>query len=130
MCTPLCRKITSGSENEHKRSVNIVIGVRIRQTNDTRTKIEHTITNGVSTDAGVGLGVEEVAQRDDHLLDLRGKFSRRSQNERLHMILGVVELLETSNGEGSRLSSSGLSLGDNVAATKNKTQKQEKIQNT
>ena len=68
-----------------------------------------------AADEDVDLDVEVLAEElvDDG--DLLGEFSGGGQDEGLHLVDGGVEDLESANGEGGSLTSSGLGLGDRVA---------------
>jgi hypothetical protein len=75
----------------------------------------HIITDNGAANAGMALDIHEVANGDNDLLDLLSKLTSGSENQGLALLNAQVNLLENRDGEGSRLSSAGLSLCDNVA---------------
>jgi hypothetical protein len=52
----------------------------------------------------------------ERLADLQGELARRSENERLRVLLRRVESREDRESEGSRFTGTGLSEADDVAA--------------
>ncbi|KAI6751992.1 hypothetical protein HG531_006688 [Fusarium graminearum] len=72
-------------------------------------------TNVCSSDTSVALDVHVVTQRHDDGLDLSCQFSCRRQNKGLCLANRGVDDLQHTDGKGSSLSSTGLSLGDGVA---------------
>jgi hypothetical protein len=63
----------------------------------------------------VRLNVHKVANGSDDFLDLLGQLTGGGEDEGLGALDVVVNLLQGRDGEGGRLASSGLGLGDNVA---------------
>ena len=76
---------------------------------------EGTVADGVTTDGGVGLGAHVVAECVNHLLDLRSELTSGGKQERLDLTLAHVNLVEDTDGEGGRLTSTRLSLRDDIA---------------
>jgi hypothetical protein len=70
-----------------------------------------------ATDASVAENTEVVAEVADDLLDLLGKLTGGGKDEGLALLLGVVKLLQDTNGEGGSLTSTGLSLTNDITAT-------------
>jgi hypothetical protein len=62
----------------------------------------------------VALDVHEVADGDNDLLDLLGKLTGGSKDERLALLDVGVDLLEDRDGEGSGLASTGLGLSNDI----------------
>ena len=61
------------------------------------------------------LNVQEVSKSNDDFLNLLGEFSCGGKNQSLTLPDILIDLLEDSDGEGSRLSCAGLGLGDDIA---------------
>jgi len=76
----------------------------------------HIVTDAGATDAGVAGDVHEVTDGDDDLLDLLGKLTGGGEDERLAGLDVGVDLLEGGDGEGSRLSGTGLRLRNDIVA--------------
>lgn len=76
----------------------------------------HVVAHTGSTNASVALNLHEVANGDDHLLDLLSKLTRGCQDQGLTLLEIVVNLLENGNGKRGRLASSRLGLGNDVVA--------------
>jgi hypothetical protein len=76
----------------------------------------HVITDSGTTNAGMALDVHEVTDGDNDLLDLLGQFTGGSNDQSLAALDVGVELLESRDGESSGLSSTGLSLGNDIVA--------------
>ena len=76
----------------------------------------HVVTDAGTTDAGVALDVHEVTDGDNDLLDLLSELAGGGENERLAGLDVGVDLLEGRDGEGSRLTGTGLGLGDDIVA--------------
>lgn len=76
----------------------------------------HVITHAGTTDAGVALNVHEITNGDDDFLNLLGQFTGRCQNQSLALLDRRVNLLKNGNRESSRLSSTGLGLGNHIMA--------------
>lgn len=76
----------------------------------------HVVANTGSTNAGVALNVHEVANSDNHLLNLLSQLAGRSKNQGLALLDIGVKLLQDRDGESRGLSSTGLGLGDDVVA--------------
>lgn len=70
-----------------------------------RLQLAHIVTHVGATDARVARGVQEVAQRQHHLLDLGGQLACRRQDQRLAFVDGCVNLLQNCDGESRRLAS-------------------------
>jgi hypothetical protein len=76
----------------------------------------HVITDCGTTNAGVALNVHEVTDSDNDLLDLLGQFTGGGNDQSLAALYVGVELLESGDGESSGLSSTGLSLSNDIVA--------------
>ena len=64
------------------------------------------------------LNVQVVSKGNDDLLNLLSQFSSRCKNQSLTLPEVVIDLLENRDREGSRLSGTGLGLGDDIAVLK------------
>lgn len=83
----------------------------------TLTESVHVLTDTGTTDTGMaGDVLHEVTDGDDDLLDLLGQLTGRSDNQGLASLEVGVDLLEGGDGEGSGLSGTGLSLGNDIVA--------------
>merc|ERR1711963_46946 len=69
-----------------------------------------------STNARMATDLKVITQVGHHLVDLLGQLTSRSQNEGLGLVGGLIDALEGTNGEGSGLTGTGLSLSDQVAS--------------
>jgi hypothetical protein len=112
-------------EDEHLHAVGLeeaaldhVVDTAGGTNNDLGAVLEslHVITDAGATNAGVALDVHEVADGDNDLLDLPGKLTGGSKDERLALLDVGVDLLEDRDGEGSSLASTGLGLGNDIVA--------------
>jgi hypothetical protein len=112
-------------ENEHLHAVGLeetaldhVLDTAGGTDNDLRTVLEglHVITDTGTTNAGVALNVHEVTNSDNNLLNLLSKLTGGSKDQGLASLDVGVDLLEDRDGEGSGLSSTRLSLGDDIVA--------------
>jgi len=79
-----------------------------------RAELGDVIADPGSSDASVALRVEVVSESNDDLLNLLGELTSGSEDESLAVGHAEIEALENSNGEGGSLSSSRLSLSDDV----------------
>mmetsp|Transcript_34960 Transcript_34960/g.54646 ORF Transcript_34960/g.54646 Transcript_34960/m.54646 type:complete len:483 (+) Transcript_34960:1231-2679(+) len=79
-----------------------------------RLQLPDILPNIGTTDASVALNLHIVSKSEHHLLDLLGKLTGRSQNEGLAILDIGVNPLQASDGEGSSLSGTGLSLSNGV----------------
>jgi hypothetical protein len=66
-------------------------------------EIAHVLADVGSTDASVGLGVHEVTQGNDDLLDLRGQLTSWGKDQSLAAADFGIDGLQDCNGERSRL---------------------------
>lgn len=64
----------------------------------------------------MALNVHEVTDGNNDLLDLLGQFTGWGKDQSLALLDVGVQLLENGDGESSGLSSTGLSLSDNIMA--------------
>lgn len=76
----------------------------------------HVVTDAGTANAGVALDVHEVTNGDNDLLDLLSELTGGGEDQRLAGLDIGVDLLESRDGEGSRLTGTGLGLGDNIVA--------------
>jgi hypothetical protein len=76
----------------------------------------HVVTDAGATNAGVALDVHEVTDGDDDLLDLLGQLAGGGEDKSLAGLDRRVDLLEGRDGEGSRLTGTGLGLGNDIVA--------------
>jgi hypothetical protein len=81
----------------------------------------HVITDAGTTNAGVALDVHEITDGDNDLLDLLGQFTGRCKDQSLALLDVWVELLEDGDGESGGLSSTGLSLCNDIVALEKKS---------
>ena len=86
--------------------------------NDLGTLLEglHVLANAGATDAGMALNIHEVANGDDDLLDLLSQLAGRGQDEGLALLQVGIDLLQDRDGEGGRLASTRLGLGNDIVA--------------
>jgi hypothetical protein len=86
--------------------------------NDLRAVLEglHVITDTGATNAGVALNVHEVANSDNNFLNLLSKLTGGGKDQSLALLDVGVDLLENRDGESGGLSSTGLSLGNDIVA--------------
>ncbi|KAI6772526.1 hypothetical protein HG530_003484 [Fusarium avenaceum] len=112
-------------EDEHLHAVGLeettldhVLDTAGGTDNDLRTVLEglHVITDAGTTNAGVALNVHEVANSDNNLLNLLSKLTGGGKDQSLALLDVGVDLLENRDGESSGLSSTGLSLGNDIVA--------------
>jgi hypothetical protein len=64
----------------------------------------------------VAVNVHEISYGDNDLLNLLGKLTGGSEDERLAGLDGRIDLLENRDGERGSLASAGLRLGNNVVS--------------
>jgi hypothetical protein len=76
----------------------------------------HVITNAGTTNAGVALDVHEVTDSNNDLLDLLSQLTGWREDQSLALLDVGVKLLKDGNGESGGLSSSRLSLSNNIMA--------------
>jgi hypothetical protein len=76
----------------------------------------HVVTDAGTSNAGMALDVHEVANSDNHLLDLLSQLTGGGKNQGLALLDIGVDLLENRDGESGGLASTGLSLGNNIVA--------------
>jgi len=76
----------------------------------------HIVPDAGSANASVALDVHEIANGDNHLLDLLSQLTGGSQNQSLALLDIGIDLLQDRDGESSRLSRAGLGLGDDIVA--------------
>jgi hypothetical protein len=74
----------------------------------------HILAHTGATNAGMALDVHEVTDGDNDLLDLLGQLTGGGEDESLALLDRGVDLLENGNGEGSRLASTRLGLGNDI----------------
>jgi hypothetical protein len=86
--------------------------------NDLGTILEslHVVTDAGTANAGVALDIHEVTDGDNDLLDLLSELTGGGEDKRLAGLDVGVDLLEGRDGEGSRLTSTGLGLCNNIVA--------------
>lgn len=80
----------------------------------TITKGLHVLTDVGTTDTGVALDAHEVTNGDNDLLDLLSKLTGGSEDQSLASLQVGVDLLESGDGEGGSLASTGLSLSNDI----------------
>lgn len=76
----------------------------------------HILTDVGTTDTGVAVEGHEVTDGDNDLLDLLSQLTGGSKDQSLAGLDLGVDLLQGGDGEGSGLTGTGLSLGDNIVA--------------
>lgn len=76
----------------------------------------HILTDVGTTDTGVAVEGHEVTDGDNDLLDLLSQLTGGSKDQSLASLDLGVDLLQGGDGEGSGLTGTGLSLGDNIVA--------------
>lgn len=74
----------------------------------------HVLTDVGTTNTGVALNAHEVTNGDNDLLDLLSKLTGGSEDQSLASLQVGVDLLESGDGEGGSLSSTGLSLSNDI----------------
>jgi hypothetical protein len=99
-------------------TLNHVVDTAGSTDNDLRAVLEglHVITDAGATNAGVALNLHEVTDGDNDLLDLLSELTGGGEDERLASLDAGVDLLKGGDGEGSRLTGTGLGLGDDIVA--------------
>jgi hypothetical protein len=112
-------------EDEHLHVVGLqdttldhVVDTARSTDNDLGTVLEglHVVTDASTANAGVALDVHEVTDGDNDLLDLLSELTGGGEDKRLAGLDVGVDLLEGRDGEGSRLTGTGLGLRDNIVA--------------
>lgn len=83
---------------------------------DSFLELGHSFTDGGSSNSGEALDVHVVSEGDNDLLNLLGEFTGRGEDESLTLLEGDVDGLENGDGESGGLSSSGLSLGNDIVS--------------
>lgn len=85
--------------------------------NDMNTIAEnlHVLTEGSTTNAGMALDLQEIANGDNDLHNLLSQLTGRGEDQGLALVDVEVDLLEYGDGEGRSLTSAGLGLCNNVA---------------
>ena len=104
-----------GSESS---SVDHVVDSTWSSNDDLASVLElgHVLSDVGSTDAGVAVDLHVVTEGNDDLLNLLSELTSGGQDEGLDLLDGRVDSLQDGNGEGGSLSSTRLSLGNNVMA--------------
>jgi hypothetical protein len=83
---------------------------------DTSAQNASVLANAGSTDAGVALDLQVIAERPHDLLDLLGELARRREDQGLAFAQAVIDVVQNTGAESGRLSSPGLCLLDHVEA--------------
>ena len=76
----------------------------------------HILPNVSAANAGMALDVHEVANRNDDLLDLLGKFTGWCENEGLAGLEVGIDFLEARDGESRGLAGSRLGLRNDIGS--------------
>ena len=76
----------------------------------------HILTDVGTTDTGVAVEGHEVTDGDNDLLDLLSQLTGGSDDQGLSGVQAGVQLLQSGNGEGGGLASTGLGLSDHIVA--------------
>ena len=76
----------------------------------------HVVADTGTTNAGVALDFHEVTNGNNNLLDLLSKLTGGGEDKSLAGLDAGVDLLEGGDGEGSRLTGTGLGLGNDIVA--------------
>ncbi len=99
-------------------TLNHVVDTTGSTDNDLGTILEslHVVTDAGTANAGVALDIHEVTDGDNDLLDLLSELTGGGEDKRLAGLDVGVDLLEGRDGEGSRLTSTGLGLRNNIVA--------------
>lgn len=79
-------------------------------------KLLDVFANAGATNAGMALDIHVVAEGEDDALDLGRQLARRRKDKGLRLTNRGVDRLESRNRERGSFSSSGLGLGNDVAA--------------
>jgi hypothetical protein len=117
------KHLVSLIEDEHlhgvrlqKPTLNHIVDATWRANNNLGSLLEglHVLSNTGSANASVALDVHEVANSNNDLLNLLGKFSGRGQDEGLALLDVRVDLLENRDRESRSLASAGLGLGNDI----------------
>ena len=112
-------------EDEHLHVVGLedatldhVVDTARSADNDLGTVLEglHVVSDAGAANAGVALDVHEVTDGDDDLLDLLSELTGGGEDKRLAGLDVGVDLLEGRDGEGSRLTGTGLGLRNDIVA--------------
>ena len=83
---------------------------------DTGLQAPRILADAGSTDAGVALDLQIIAQRPHDLLDLLGELASGGEHEALAIGEREVQVIQDSSTEGGRLAGSRLSLLDDIQA--------------
>lgn len=78
------------------------------------TEGRHVLTDVGTTNTGVALDLHEVTNGDNDLLDLLSKLTSGSEDQSLASLQVGVDLLESGDGEGGSLASTGLGLSNDI----------------
>ena len=76
----------------------------------------HVLTDVSTTNTGMALDAHEVTNGDNDLLDLLSQLTGRSKDKRLASLQVGVDLLQSSDREGSSLSGTRLGLSNDIVA--------------
>jgi hypothetical protein len=89
--------------------------------NDLRTLLKslHIIADAGTTDASMALNIHKVANGNDDLLNLLGQLTGGGEDQGLALLDVWVELLQNRDGESGSLSSTRLSLSNDIVALNN-----------
>lgn len=95
-----------------------VVDTAGRANDDLRAILEslHILAHAGAANAGMALDAHEVADSDNHLLNLLCEFAGRGEDQRLAGLEIRIDLLEDGDGEGGGLASAGLSLRNHIIA--------------
>ena len=80
---------------------------------------ENVIADALAADEGVHVDLDEVAQRQDHLLRLLCQLASGREDEHLWLTEGEGDILEGAHREDARFTGSALALDDDIAALDN-----------
>ena len=94
-------KDTTGSTNNHIHSL---------------LEFAHVVTDVGATNAGVAADLHEVTEGNDDLLDLLCQLTSRGKDQGLALLDTLIQLLKSRDREGSSLSSTRLSLSNDIMA--------------
>lgn len=100
----------------HESTLHHVEDTTGRSDNDVDTAFQNSnvLTHDGSTDAGVYLDVAELSNGVNDVGNLHGELTGGRDNQSLAVVGGDIDALENSNGEGSSLSCSRLSLSNSI----------------
>lgn len=83
---------------------------------DARFQLALIVTNIGTSDAGMDLDLQVIAQSADDDLDLLGQLASGGHDEGLDLVLGVVDTLEDGDGESGGLTGTRLGLGNHITS--------------